>query len=225
MISCSKNDSEDLFEEKDEQGFVGYWRGVQELRNNLTLTMYFALDANARGFLGLYLEQQQHDAYRVSAFECIGVQWSFNNSILTIDAGKEYDRLAILSKTDKMWIAEDPNGEEWRIERMSNLDFCSFISLSRDGYIFNEDDGSAKRPSIFKKELERNGFGKDDIIVAKNPNDIFNPNKAITYLSPTDHKTEAGSITIKNPYDFSKWKITFSGLISGTYYYDVRDNK
>lgn len=204
MISCSKNDSEDFFEEKDEKGFVGYWR--EEIKTGYkTETIYLALDAYGRG-----------------GFVGFDGQWSYNNSILTIDEEKEiHFRFAITSKTDKMWTANDNYGHGWCMERMNNQDFCSFISRNRYHYIINEDERFEK-PSFFEKELERNGIGEHEIIVAKNPDEIFNPNKPITYLSPTDFRTEAGTITIKNPYDFSKWEISFTGLITGSYYYSFR---
>lgn len=208
MISCSQseNDSEEFYEEKDEKGFVGYWR--EERRkgyNNEKEIYYLILDANGRGGFGGF------DGY-----------WSYNNSILIIDGNKEYHKLAITSKTDRMWTADDVYGRAWWIERMTNQDFCSYISRNRYDYIINEDDGFDKRPSFFEKELDRNGIHEGDIIVAKNPDDVFNPNKPLTYLSPTDHKTEAGTITIKNPYDIFRFRITFTGIITGTYYCDYR---
>lgn len=205
MISCSQSEnySEDFYDDNDENGFVGYWRDENK-KGYITEVYYFILDANGRGDFGGF------DGY-----------WSYNNSILIIDGNKEYHKLAITSKTDRIWTADDVYGRAWWIERMTNQDFCSFISRYRYDYIINEDDGFNKK-TIFEKELERNGIYEKDIIVAKKPDDIFNPNKPLIYLSPTDHKTEAGTITIKNPYDIYKFRITFTGIITGTYYRDYR---
>lgn len=209
MISCSQseNDSEEFYEEKDEKGFVGYWKEEKRIGyNNMTEIYYLILDANGRG-----------------GFRGFDGQWSYNNSILIIDGNKEYYRFAITSQTDRMWTAEDNYGRAWWMERMTNQDFCTFISRYRYDYVINEDDGIGKENmSFFEKELDRNGIDEDDIIVAKNPDDIFNPNKPLTYLSPTDNKKEAGTITIKNPYDIYKFRITFTGIITGTYYRDYR---